>query len=306
MAVLNRIECAEVFGNTGVADCSLIPVNILGAFLTPRNFVITEADAENLKEALEEAARLDNPRSRIYPIHGFEAATDNTEEDTVTTLGYGGRRKVRDGKYDWLFSYSIGGICLHNELRKFAKSKWGVLFYDAQGVLYGRNSGGNMAAIPLEYFDAPKWNLNDGATETSFGAQFVFDPKYLNEQISFVKVDFDFQDITGLQTVNLSVVGTPTTTVISVTATAVCGGESLYDVYSAELAAGTLWNVSDAATGASLVIDSVVANDVTKSWVLTLDEARTGPVVVSTKSLSDLETAGIVGFEFKPVTVPAP
>lgn len=306
MATINKILCAEAFGNTGAASCSLVPVNMVGAFLAPLGEIITQAQANDLTKTLQDAAERSNPLNRIYPIHGFTALADNSEEDVVSTLGYGGRTKIRPGFYDWMYEYVLGGICTHNELIRLSRRKLGVYFYDAKNVLYGRNIATGIGSIPLEFFDVPKWSANDGSVEVKFNIQFSFAPKYLNENIGFLQTDIDFTDIKGLQTANLQAKGAQTTTVLNVEAVTSCGGDNLYNLFDNDLAVGGLWSVRDSVTGNVLLIDSVAANPTTGTWTITLDQARTGAVIVGTTDLQSLISADVTGYEFKQTLIPMP
>lgn len=303
-STLNTLDCVTDLGNTGLGTCPLIPGTIRGAFFSLSKFELGPADMADLKGALEDMANANNPRQRIYPIHSFAGITDNSEEQVQETLGYGANVPIRDGNYVWLFRYLKGGVCLHNQLRKFNSLNLHVIFYDDNNRLYGQRTENGLSSFPVTNFYVPKWSVSDGSVQTGFNIQFTFDSKYLNDLVGYVTADFDLEEVNGLQTAQLKVVGSPTTTVIPVEAKVDCSGDNVFDIYDAALASGALWSVTDSA-GASLTIDSVVANPTLKSWTITLDEARSGAVTVSTVGVTALAVVDVIGFEFKPVTVPS-
>lgn len=303
MAVLNQIVCADAFGNTGFGNCALIPKNITGVIIVPKSFEITAANAATLQTYLETAAQNNSSALRIFPVHGFVGATNNSEELVTQTFGYGGIAAVREGKYNWLFQYYQGGICLLQGLRKFNGTQKSVILIDADNVLYGMKRNGNFAGVPWEMFYAQPWGLNDGANVTNFGLQLVIDPKYLNDQLAYIEAKFPLTEIQGLQNVNLSLVAAATATTFNVKAVT-CSGDDLFDLFSSDLADASAWSVVSKADGSAESIDSVAANAATKSWTITLDPARTDDSVVNLASVSALVGLGVEGFEGVPLDVP--
>ncbi|HVX00503.1 MAG TPA: hypothetical protein VHA52_08730, partial [Candidatus Babeliaceae bacterium] len=90
---LNQILCATGAGaNTGVGDCPYQMGPFLGGFITPRNFRIPKATAEDpaLLQTFLKNATMAPIGQRIYPIHGFVGMpADNSADDTTETFGYG-------------------------------------------------------------------------------------------------------------------------------------------------------------------------------------------------------------------------
>lgn len=302
---LNSYSCVNSFGNTGIGKCSLIPAHIVGMILVPLNFVITEANAANLQTFMNDAAKEASKANRIYPIHNFVGMTDNSEDAVSETTGYGYSVPLRDGNYSWTFRFIQGGICLLKSLQSFNHQNLAALFVDANGVLFGRNVSNGLAGVPLISFYAGKWTVSDSSTVANFPVTVVFDPKYLNKDLGFVSDEnFNASEITGLQDVDIKPIGAQTATILSLQVLGSCGGENLFDIYSDELADGTLWNAVDSVSGASLTITSVAANAANKSFTMTLSAPRTNATLVSLKDPATLETNDIVGIESKVATIP--
>lgn len=308
---LNELTCVTGGGNTGVGECPLDIKNMVGAILAPSNLVIAAADTASASVFLTKLLALATealPANRIFPIHGFEQITDNSEDITIQTLGYGGKSVTREGDYDWMFQFIKGGFCLLKSLRKFNKANKGVFFYDANGVVYGVKSGTDLKPIPLVFFHASPPKVNDGTNTSIYGARFVFKPTYLADNIGFVEMSLaDILTVEGLQDVALSA-GTRATNVLKATAKTGCGGVNMYDEYSTELAVVGAWVAKNPA-GAVLTITSVAVDANISGWTITLDASDPdySVGVDVTLSLADpvtLAGLGVTGFESNSIVIP--
>ena len=303
MFEIGKRVCAEEGGNTGFSSCVLNFRNIVGAILSPRPIVITPEDAEDLKAFLKEKTLANNSRERAYPIPGFEEITDNTEEPIIETVGYGGKNKVRDGDYDWSFRYVRGGMCLSNGLRRWNNTYPYVMFIDADGVLFGTKQGDNLVSVPLTLYDAPPWRPNTGSESTIYAVQFSFRPHFINEDKEFIdtgSIGF-FSDIVGLQNVNLKVLDPENAPVTKVKAFAGCDKSDLFDDFEDELESTELWTAINA-SGEELDIVTVVADPVTKSWTITVDDAGE-TYFINLAGPTELDAAGVSGYEGRRVMV---
>lgn len=306
MANLNRTICVTGGANTGVGECPLIPKNIIGMFIVPNNLELTPAQIATLQTTLQGLAANDVPANRIYPVHNFVGLTDNTGELVTETLGYGGIAPITEGKYDWTFRISRGGICLQKALRKFNNKSVRVLFYDASYVLYGTMKGANLMGIPLEMFYALPWTLSDGSgTTAGFNVRVVFDPIYFNDNLGYVETSeegFLLSEIEGIKEINLVEIAPSAKPVMVIQALAGCGGENLFSLYSTELSEVALWDVTNATTGATIAITSVAANAGAEAFTVTIP-ATVDPVNVKLAPISELEAAGIEGYESKTIRI---
>lgn len=310
--ILNTLNCAGGVGNTGIPKCALDPALIKGGFLVPPNFELTAANlaTTDALEAALAAAILAAPALRIYPLPPFEAITDSSEDVTIQTLGYGAPVTIREGKNNWIFQYLSGGVCLNNQLRKFNKSGYRVIFIDDSGVIMGtkNSTGDGIVGIPLVDYYAYPWKVNDGSNTTAYRLKFVFDPKYINELINFVQ-DENALLLQGLQNVALTKVSRALG-VMKITAKVGCGGDNLHDLYATELASVGLWTAKNALTNAVITITAVADDTVNNGWTITVDTAdpdyTTGAILVSLAAPSVLAAAGVDGFESNtiPVTIP--
>lgn len=315
---INKFVCGANVRNTGIGTCSLILQNIVGGFLVPVDFVIDAAGAADLFNTLQDAAKA-GKAERIYPLHKWVQMTNNSEDKVTQQFGYGGRAVVREGFNDWLFQYTDGGICLHNRLRSHNGKAKAAMFYDAEGVLFGTSKliPGNPAlidaepiygvgGIPLEYFWADKWTPNDGANAMVTAMQYVFKPKYVNEQIGYIQTTFDLESVKGLGSIALSQPIAGARPVLTITANYGCSfepnGADLFEDLGDELATAAAWKVTTA-DGLPVSITSVAADDDNRAFTITLDAldpnySLTAPLRVSLVSPEELETANLDALSF--------
>lgn len=305
MEGFNKIFCGQDAKNTGICDCFFDPKLIVGAILVPRNKVFTEdelldANVQATLEALIEATK----KNRIFPIQGFVAITDNSEEPVEQTYGYGTIEPVRDGNYNWVFGFRKGGINLSNALRTFngQTSKYAVIFIESQNHLLGTtrkdvNGDNGLAGIPLEVLFTYPWKANDGSNLASYRTKFNFLPIYINENIAFKKVSvtsYVLQELVGLADIELSLLD-GSGTALTIGADTDCGSTNLYDLYADEFENEEAWEAEDA-DGAAIVVNSATKNEDLKGWDL---EFASAPAVVRMAAPATLADApvNVSGYE---------
>jgi len=309
MATLNQVVCQSILKNTGYGSCVFDFSKAGGAIRMPKGKVLTQTELAALRTTLDSMRLAASKSNRIFPIHGFQAVTDNSEETVFQTLGYGKQVPIRDGNYRWTFQYIDGGMCLHLALTSMnfsGTSEW--LFYDDKWQIIGTKKTASdgkpgLAGVPLT-FHAHKWKLNDGANVTGYMVYFDMDPKYLNSNLGFVVADFNPEEITGLQNIALQQTGTSSAGVFKIQALTGCDYANLFDLYSTELAAAGLWVVTNATTGNAITITSVAADANAKAFTITLSSsdpdypATSGGLVnVSLADPTTLDAADVSGFE---------
>ena len=301
MAQLGLIECAALSENTGFGTCFLDPKKIEGAIISDKPFSLTKEEMADLQNSLQSKFQSASKSNRIYPIHGFAAAEDQSEEATIETLDYGDKTFIKEGDYDWRFRFLNGGVCLLTRLQAFNGQGKHVMFYD-NTTLFGYKDGTSLRSVPLNFFLAEKWQPATGSTGAMYRVRFSFKPEYINQGLGFVKYDFIMAELKGLNNVELVVLNPedfPST--INVQALAGCSGENLFDTYSEEMEDDELWLATDE-DGEEVTISGVVADDATKSWEVSFSgsPAYVKLTWVNPNLLSD---AGIDGYEAKTTVI---
>lgn len=311
MSVLNITNCADDNKNTGFGTCTLDFGAIVGAFILPRDVAFTDAKLADLRDTLDDAAVEDRPE-RIYPFHGFEAITDNTEDPTFQTMASGRAVFIKEGNYNWIMQFIDGGLCLSNKLRSFNNGNWSALFYDQKNNLFGYKTTNDLGedvlkGVPLDTIYTFPWKANDFTNVTQYRTQFSFKPSYVNEQIGFVQADFPLSEVKGVKDVGLVVTAPLTAGVVGVDAFVSCGGDDMHAQYDTELAVVGAWVAKNKATGAPITITTVVSN--ATGWTITLNTADPdypsigNQLTLSLASASVLSGLSVVGYEGLPLTL---
>lgn len=284
MGLQNKLICGvNNGGNTGFGECVVDIGLIMGILFVPKNTEFALTDLATLKTALEAAILNDVPSERIYPVQGFVALTDNSEDLTIQTFGYGGKQVVREGDIDLTFQFVDGAFCLNYNLRKANGLNKHFFLIDKNGKLIGTqgSAADTLKAITPSLQWTPPFKLNDGSAVTMYSTRVSFSPSQINENISFV----DFNDaagtggyaylasLAGLQNIALAKISRAVA-VLKVSAKTACGTVDLYDLYADDLADEALWVANkDVAgvPGAVLTITSVAKDDNAKGWTVTID-----------------------------------
>jgi len=308
---INNPGCAVTEGaNTGTPGCAFMPDKIVGAILIPKNKIILTADIPDIIAELQ-AMTLAAVADRAYPIFRFEEITDNSEDLTVSTFGYGGKGIGKEGRYDWTFRIVSGGLCHQNNLRKFNGTTMKVLLIDSENVIYGTSVPTGMAGLSLDFFYAQPWKAADGSNTTMFNVRFALaKPKELNENVAYVKVDEDVEEnvkgLLDLELYQLAVVAGKATIGIRTA----CDKTDIYGTFETPLAAGGLWTCLGP-TGAAVSITSVAANDTLGGWDVNFTGTGVHTIGLTTPALlaaAHIGEAPDNGFEGNTVavTMPAP
>ena len=259
MAVINTLTSLSQSGNTGVPAPALHPGLIKGAILIDPSFSLTPSEILTIETTLA-AATLVVGTGRIFPISGFEEMKDASEEEQVQTLGYGSKTLGREGKYDWSFRITKGGIELLKNLRKFNDRDMSVLFWDENNKLYGwKDDSDNMKGFTLEFFYAKPWKVADGSNDTIYMIRFAMkEVSELNDDLAFVACDFDIANtIKGIIDVTLTEVShTGTTAIVKVTTA--FGAIDLGALFETNLEKAANWRLYPVAGGSDVVPSGIV------------------------------------------------
>lgn len=309
MGAINVLaDCVSGGGNTGVPLCAFNPGLIGGGLITPNGYEITDADiASGLQGKLEQDILADRS-DRIYPFFNVVGITDNSEDITTETQGYGGIDFVRSGFTNWLFR-TKSSVCLNAQMQKFNAGDWAFLPVDRAGVIMGEKTTTGVRAVDLELIYTDNWKANSGTVNTLYQTRVVFDATRMNSNPGFITTNdlgFSPKDLKGLLNVAIVKV-TRVAGVLTVRALAGCSSTNLYDDYDTELANVALWVARNAATGNQISITSVTADPNSSGFIVTLNTADTdytaGAVTLSLASPITLDTAGVSGFESNVATI---
>ena len=280
--LLNDPGCNALGANTGRPGCALNPKNIVGALLIDKDKIFSGAtDMASLAAfiAAVQTLTLNPVGTRAYPIFRFDAVEDKSEDATVKTLGYGSKKVTADGKYNFVFEMSLGGILHNNKLRKFNKDAGKkVIFFDSAGQVQAVKSGtdGSITGFSLDYVHTHKMKIDSGGENVaSYKIEFMLSqPEEMNEDIAIFDLGSDPETVfKGILDVELYLISqSGGTVVIGVREEAT--KTNLYDAYATKLADLDLWTVTKA--GAAVVPSSVTAIPATKGFSFVIPATPTG------------------------------
>jgi len=303
MASVHQLNCATNRKNVGYgAGCPMDWKIIAGAFIWDQPKVFSAAELVNLQVTLQNLAYSDTVANRMYPISKFLNPQDNSEDPVIQTFADGYKAKVRDGVMDWKFDFTAGGFPLLQALRTHnGNSTVYALFYDKNNNILGYNNAGNLAAIPMQVFDAEVWKMNTGQATAVYRVHFIFDPYYGTDFAEYLNAGFDLSQIVGLQDIRPIVNGfNQATGMANLTFLTENGGSNLYDVYSADFVAA-IFQATNASTGGDIAITTVTPLAGNKTFNIQLNHAdpdwpSDNNVILGFKAPSVLSANGLVGF----------
>lgn len=300
-------------GNTGKTQYDIVPRLIIGAILTSSSKKFTEAEMADFQKTLQDGT-LASGADRIYPIFRFKEIADGSSDVTKNTAGYGPIEIVRDGKYDWTFTFnSTTGLYANSQLRSLNGGHYRAIFIDDNGqfgnMIGTQDSDGNFMGADLEFFYSKNWKSNEGSKPAVFSCEFGHaNSKDLNENIAVFTPSFDLEDtVKGLLNLQL-------TKIVVAAGKATIGVQTegdkvdLYPSYSIQLAVASIWKVINITTGATVVPTTVATNATAKGWDISL---AAGTYSIGLVSPADLSTANVggspdSGYESIPITVIIP
>lgn len=296
--MLNKIICLAGGANTGFGDCTLDPKNVVAIFIAPIGATVQEADLLDFGAYLQTKINEADASQRWYPVNDFIAITDNSEDPTIESFGYGGKAVSREGEYDWTLRFVDGGLCLLKSLRKFNNTKKAIFFVDADGILFGTTVGNTMQAISLTMYYASPWKVNDGSASTVYNIRLSFKARPANDDVAFVDLSamgLVMSSFRGLQNLSLDVLDPLNAPSTEVRVLSGCDRKNLYDQFNIVLADPTLWKATDV-DGLTLGVVSVTANVALKSFSVVVSSAVKS-YFIELVDPEALDTAGVSGYE---------
>lgn len=311
MSILNTNVCVTDGANTGADNCPLDVKLFQFIIKVSNSFELTDADMESketVMAALLAAINADNPLLRAYPFPPQVTFTDNSTDPAFQTFGSGAAAPANDGMYNWMFQFIKGGMCLSNKLRRFnGDTNAKFLVIDAAGNLYGTKVGTSLKGIPANYIYTDKVKAATYEAVAVYAYRVDFRPIYFNENLAFVNLNLaDLLDLSGLQNIVPSLVAARAANLFTVKLKSGCANTDLYDLYGAELADVTNFQVTEA--GKVITITSVTQVPNSKGFLFTLDATDPdytagGPFILTGSTVTALAGNGVEGFEIQTLNI---
>lgn len=307
--VLNAFSCVANTANTGFTSCSYTPGLIEACILVPKGTEFSTAQIIDFQTTLQTGLSNNTKTSRYQIIKQFVGMEDKSSEGVYESTGYGGNRKIRNGKYIWEFEYIKGGGCLHKKISTLDNKQdtYDVLWVDTENncILGTLTESGALKGFTLEMIDVPNFKINTGAADTKFHVQFAMqNPKEMNLSWGIVNFENSVNLITTLDSLidtELSVNTAMTSLgLVKLNVKDSCGGTDLTATYGNELDTIGLWTVTRLSTGNAITVSSATYSASTGTIDLDLDSSDSDYAAgqlckISLGSVSAMVAAGILG-----------
>jgi hypothetical protein len=151
--------CDKRKKNVGFGKCAKMPGYFKMFITTPDDFEVTPEQA--IDPAFWQAAIEAAYASRIYLWPELFNNTPEPEETIYQSTALG-KRKVRNGKYEWLFNFSES-LCFHRALYTHGATSGRILLIDTEDAINGtENAAGNLMGYKIDMFSPEKMVDNTG------------------------------------------------------------------------------------------------------------------------------------------------
>lgn len=315
-----EIACVKGVKNVRSTPCNYDPKNYEMAIFWKKGKVWTHAELLAIKASLTAAAKADAKADRIYPIKRFIDIEDKSTEATYKEYPNGMKKKIRDGKYGWKFTYVEGGLSLHTKIKSFdgLQDAYDMAFVDTKnnGLVMTSTDGMTASGFDLSMIDVPNYKQAGFSDPSEYYLEVGLENSdQLNKYPIFVPFPEDYnplQELNGLFDLEISVHTAMTSGgLVKLKLTTGNRAIDLYDDYSAILDDATIYSASNAATGAAITVTSITAVPGTKTFNVQLDSSDTdfpataGSLIkINIGDVSDIETAGAPGYGEAEIVTP--
>lgn len=218
-------ECNLVKKPLGLGNCPQMPGYFNGMYTTTNGFKIPAATIAQGNAAVLAYLQAAILSKEVYAWPQF-FNNENASEETIYQQTPLGKRKVRDGFYEWLINFS-DSMCLHKAMYTHRATSGRVIFRDTDGQLVGtENEAGDLYGYSIMMLNTEKMTPNTGTEVAMSPVRIV-----LNDNLELDR-DGSLLTVSGLGTLNplteakLTVIAAADSE-ISVKVTVACDGTPL-------------------------------------------------------------------------------
>lgn len=300
-------------GNTGFGNCSLDLKNVKSGILVPKGTIFDASSLDTIVSQIQAMLVADNMANRAFMlplIKGAEVANIDVE---LGTYSYGEEYEVNPAKVGR--TYTFNGECQSKALAGFSNKastfEW-IPIFDGNIIAFAPTQDADeypaVKGFAIQTLRVSPYQEVVASDVPMFTVTIVQEfPDEWNNRVTVKAIDGNLlTDLKGVQDVKLMPVKS-LSTVIGVyhLKAATCGGEDFVATYGNDITITELVATSD--LGANIPIISVTVTN--GLLVVTLDDSdpdfdNATSFTIEGASISDMEQAGIVGYEICPVRVP--
>lgn len=196
-------KCDSKKKNVKFGKCAKMPGYFKQFITTPDGFAVTPEQAAD--PAFWQAAIEAEYANRIYLWPQLFNNTPEPEETVYQTTPLS-KRKVRQGKYEWLFNFSES-MCFHRALYTHDANSGRIILIDMENNFHGtEDSDGNFRGYRLDMF-SPENMVDNTGDEVAMSPVRVTlkDPNERNKDGIMITVDF-LGELEGLADAKLDII----------------------------------------------------------------------------------------------------
>jgi hypothetical protein len=306
--LINEIFCNVMNSNTATPNCYYSPKKLNAMMLIPKGTMFTATEVQTLQTQLIALTKLDNESLRGYPIHDLMGMEAKDTEIALNTAADGSVSLGTQGKFHWLWEYSLGGWNRYMKLNTFTdnQSAYDVLMFDLTGgVVVGTSPTDSDHVLQgfsmdLIYSPLPKVGNGTDPTKYYFGIAFADSEEFARLAYYVLPKETPLKAIKGLRDLELTKTSM-VTTVLKVKVTTDGGAVDMYNNYGTALAALT-WTAAKASDGTALTISSVAATAATKTLNFTFSAPPTESFILTSPTITAMNST-VPGFGNATLTV---
>ncbi len=218
-------ECNLVKKPLGLGNCPQMPAYFKRMFTTTQNWFIPAATIAAGNAAILAFIQAAILTKDVYLWPQMFSSEDQSEETTYQTTPLG-KRKVRDGFYEWLINFS-DSLCSHKAMYTHRATTGRVIYWDMENQLNGTfDSEDNFYGLSMQMLNTEKMKPNTGSEVAMSPVRIV-----LADNLEFDR-DGALLAMSGLNTLNplteaKLVIVSASDTEIVVKVTVACDGTAL-------------------------------------------------------------------------------
>lgn len=306
--LINEIFCNIQNSNTATPNCYYTPKKLNAFMFVPKGTKYTATDVQTLQTKLIALTKLDNESLRGYPVHDLMGMESKDTDITLNTAVDGSVSLGTQGKFHWLWEYSLGGWNRYMKLNTFTDNQaaYDVLLFDiATNAVVGTSPTDSAYVLQgfsmdLIYSPLPKVSNSNDPTKYYFGIAFADTEEFARLAYYVLPKEAPVKGIKGLRDLELSKYSL-VTTVLKIKVTTDSGAVDLFTNYGTALAALT-WTAATESDGTALTISGVTANAATKTLNITFSVAPSASFILTSPTITAMNST-VPGFGNATLTV---
>ena len=299
--LINEIFCNIQNSNTATPNCYYTPKKLNAFMFIPKGTQYTDTQVQTLYTLLTSLAKNDNESLRGYPVHDLMGMESKDTEITLNTAVDGSVSLGQQGKFHWLWEYSLGGWNRYMKLNTFTdnQSAYDVLMFDlVNNAIVGTSPTDSTYVLQgfsmdLIYSPLPKVSNGSDPTKYYIGIAFADTEEFSRLAYYVLPTTQKVKGIKGLRDLELKKTSM-VTTVLKVKVTTDSGAVDLFTNYGTALAALT-WTAAKVSDGTALTISTVAATAATKTLNFTFSAAPTESFILTSPTITAMNST-VPGF----------